>query len=173
MTGEAEHLFILVGYLYVCFGKMSLQIPSLHFNCFFFFFFCCWCWVVWVPYMFWILAPYSIQDLQDFLVVHCIGICLPMQGSWVLSLVWKDSTCRGATKPRYHNYWAPALGSASRSCWACVLQLPKPARLEPVLCNKRSHHNEEPVQCSRAAPTGCNQGEPAQSNTPARPKVNK
>ena len=38
MTGEAEHLFILVGYLYVCFGKMSLQILSLHFNCCFFFF---------------------------------------------------------------------------------------------------------------------------------------
>ena len=26
-----------------------------------------------------------------------------------------------------------------------MLQLLKPARLEPVLCNKRSHQNEKPV----------------------------
>ena len=39
-----------------------------------------------------------------------------MQGAWVWSLVWKDSTYHGATEPVDHNYWA----------------------LEPVLCNRRS-----------------------------------
>ena len=52
-------------------------------------------------------------------------------GDMVRSLVWEDPTCRGATKPMSHNYWAH------------VPQLLKSARLEPVLCNKRSHHNEK------------------------------
>jgi len=41
------------------------------------------------------------------LVVQWIKICLPMQGTRVRSLVQEDSTCRGATKPMYHNYWSP------------------------------------------------------------------
>ena len=34
-----------------------------------------------------------------------------------------------------------------------VAQLLKPTRLEAVLCNKRSHHDEEPSHRNRAAPT--------------------
>ena len=30
-----------------------------------------------------------------------------------------------------------------------MLQLLKPAHLEPVLCNKRSHCNEKPVHCNK------------------------
>ena len=51
----------------------------------------------------------------------------------VQALDWEDPTCRGASKPVCHNYWA------------CVPPLLKPTRLEPVLCNKRSHRNEKPV----------------------------
>ena len=29
-----------------------------------------------------------------------------MQGTWVRALVREDPTCRGATKPVHHNYWA-------------------------------------------------------------------
>ena len=29
-----------------------------------------------------------------------------MQGTRVWALVWEDPTCRGATKPVRHNYWA-------------------------------------------------------------------
>ena len=29
-----------------------------------------------------------------------------MQETWVRALVWDDPTCRGATKPMSHNYWA-------------------------------------------------------------------
>ena len=32
------------------------------------------------------------------LLVQCLRIWLPMQGTWVQSLVWKDSTCLGAVK---------------------------------------------------------------------------
>ena len=55
---------------------------------------------------------------QDSLVVQWLRIYLPMQGTWVQSLVWEDSTCRRATKPMYHNYWAWALEPMSGSYWA-------------------------------------------------------
>ena len=56
-----------------------------------------------------------------------------MQGTRVRALVREDPTCRGATKPVHHNYWAR------------VPQLLKPACLEPVLRNKRRHRNEKPT----------------------------
>ena len=70
---------------------------------------------------------------------------LPMQGTHVWALVQKDPTCRRATKPVCHNYWACTLEPTSHNYWAHVPQLLKPARLEPVLRNKRSHRNEKPV----------------------------
>ena len=50
-----------------------------------------------------------------------------MQWTRVQALVQADRTCRGATKPVCRNYWTHAP------------QLLKPARLEPVFRNKRSH----------------------------------
>ena len=38
------------------------------------------------------------------LVVQCLRIHLPMQGTQVRSLVREDPTCHGATKPVHHNY---------------------------------------------------------------------
>ena len=60
-----------------------------------------------------------------------------MQDTRVQALIWEDPTCRGATKPERHNYWACALEPASHNYWAHVPQLLKPTRLEPT------HHNEE------------------------------
>jgi len=37
------------------------------------------------------------------LVVQCLGVCLPMQGTWVQSLVRKEPSCHEATKPVCHN----------------------------------------------------------------------
>ena len=68
-----------------------------------------------------------------------------MQGTQVRALVREDPTCRGATKPVRHNYWACALELMSHNYWAREPQLLKPARLEPVLRHKRSHHNEKPA----------------------------
>ena len=70
------------------------------------------------------------------LVVQRLRICLPIQGTRVWSLVQEDPTCRRATKPMCHKYWA------------CMLQLLKPVHLEPMLRNKRSHHNEKPTHCN-------------------------
>ena len=38
------------------------------------------------------------------LVVHWLGVCLPMRGTRVRALVWEDPICRGATGPVSHNY---------------------------------------------------------------------
>ena len=57
------------------------------------------------------------------LVFQWLRIQLPVQGTWVQSLVREDPTCLGATKPVCHNYRAQIL--------------------EPVLQNKRSHRNEK------------------------------
>ena len=40
---------------------------------------------------------------KDFLVVQWLRIHLPTQGTEVQSVVWEDSTCHGATKPKRHN----------------------------------------------------------------------
>ena len=52
------------------------------------------------------------------LVVQWLGICLPVQGTRVRSLVWEDPTCRGATRPMSHNYWACALEPTSHNYWS-------------------------------------------------------
>ena len=58
-----------------------------------------------------------------------------MQGTQVRALVLEDPTCRGATKPMRHNYWACALEPASHNYWAHVpraraLQQEKPPEWE-------------------------------------------
>ena len=63
-----------------------------------------------------------------------------MQGTRVRALVWEDPTCRGATEPVRHNYWAHAP------------QLLKPERLELMLRNKRSHCNEKLAHRNESSP---------------------
>ena len=83
------------------------------------------------------------DNLGTSLVVQWLRICLPMQGTWVWALLQEDPTCHGATKLMHHNYWACALELTSHNYWARVPQLLKPTCLEPLLRNKRSHHNEK------------------------------
>ena len=47
------------------------------------------------------------QSWGTSLVVQCLRICLPMQGTQIWSLVLEDPTCCGATKPVCHNFWRP------------------------------------------------------------------
>ena len=63
------------------------------------------------------------------LVVQWLRICLSMQGTRVQCLLQEYPTCCGAAEPWQHNYGAHAL--------------------EPVLCNKRSHHNEKPLHSNK------------------------
>ena len=66
---------------------------------------------------------------------------LPTLGTWVRYLIWEDSTCGGATSLR------------ARTTEACVY-------LEPVLRNKRSHHNEKPTHSNKenAGPLAATRG---------------
>ena len=84
------------------------------------------------------------------LVAQWLRICLLMQGTRVRVLVWEDPTCRGATGPVSHNYWACVSG-------ACAPQQERPRqwearaprwRVAPACCNwrKPSHRNEDPTQ---------------------------
>ena len=86
--------------------------------------------------------------LGTSLVVHWLRTHLPMQGTRVRFLVQEDPTWHRATKPMHHNYWACALEPTSYNYWARVLQLLKPACLEPMLLNRRSHCSEKPTHCN-------------------------
>ena len=79
------------------------------------------------------------------LVAHWLRVRLPVRGTRVWALVREDPTCRRATRPVRHSYWACTLEPASHNCWACMPQLPRLMSLEPMLCNKRSHRNEKPA----------------------------
>ena len=57
---------------------------------------------------------FAIKNAQgDSLVVQWLRVCLPMQGTRARALVWEDPTCRGATRPVSHNYWACASGACA------------------------------------------------------------
>ena len=73
-----------------------------------------------------------------------------MQGTRLRALVQEDPTCRGATKPGRHNYWARALEPASHNYWslcatttearaprACALQQEKPLQWEARALQQR------------------------------------
>ena len=79
--------------------------------------------------------------LRASLVAQWLRICLPMQGTRVRALVWEDPTCRGATKPVSHNYWACATG-------ACAPQQEGRDSERPV------HRDEEwpPLAATRESP---------------------
>ena len=52
-------------------------------------------------------------ELRASLVAQWLGIHLPMQGTRVHAPVREDPTCRGATRPVSHNYWACASGACA------------------------------------------------------------
>ena len=63
------------------------------------------------------------------LVIQWLRIRLPMQGTRVPSLVWEDSTCRGAAKPVHHDCWAHALWSLCfTTCKVTAVEAPQLGR---------------------------------------------
>ena len=94
----------------------------------------------------------KVLAFRTSLVAKWLRIRLPMQGTRVQALVREDPTCHGATKPVRHNWWACTLELMSHNYGAHVPQLLKPTRLEPVLCNKRSHRNEKHTHCNEEWP---------------------
>ena len=67
--------------------------------------------------------------------------------------VWKDSTCRGATKPICQNYWAHTLESKNRNYWTHVSRARASQQEKPLQWLKWLQ--ARPPQC-RVAPAQCN-----------------
>ena len=63
-------------------------------------------------------ASFTEVKQEDFPGGAVVKICLPMQETRVRALVQQDPTCRGATKPVCHNYWAWALELAGHNYWS-------------------------------------------------------
>ena len=78
------------------------------------------------------LSSTIIKQYRTSLLVQWLRICLPIQGTWVPSLVWEDPTGHRTTKSVCPNYWACAL--------------------EPGLCRKRSHCKENSHTATREKP---------------------
>ena len=94
----------------------------------------------------------KISCFRTSLVAQWLRILLPMQGTWVRSLVQEDPTCCRATKPMHHNYSSCALEPASHNYCAHEPQLLKPTHIEPMLRSKRSHRNEKPMHHNEEQP---------------------
>ena len=92
---------------------------------------------------------------RTLLVVQWLGICLPMQGTWVRSLAWEDSTCPGATTEA-----APTGTQALRSPGSA-------AREAAATRSLRTTTSEwAPLTATRRKPSCSNEG-------PVQPEVNK
>ena len=94
-------------------------------------------------------CEHSNTGVGTSLVVQWLRIRLPMQRTRVRALVREDPTCRRATKPVCHRYWACALEPASHNYWAwvpraCAPQQEKPPQWEartPQLGVAPAHRN--------------------------------
>ena len=91
----------------------------------------------------WIDSLYSFKSYyRTSLLTQWLGICLPVQGSWVRFLVWEDSTCCRETKLMCHKLLKPAHSRAQalqQENWeASTLQL-KSRPHSPQLERKPMH----------------------------------
>ena len=73
--------------------------------------------------------------------------CLPMQKTWVQSLIQEDPTCCRATKPVCHNYWVCVPQPMSHKYCAYVPQL-----LKPTSPRARAQQREKSPQWEACAP---------------------
>ena len=79
------------------------------------------------------------------LMTQWVRICLPMQGTWVWSLIWEDPTCCRTTKPISHNHWACAYDPVSRNYWSpCAYSLCSGVREATAVISPRTATRESP-----------------------------
>ena len=101
-------------------------------------------------------------------MVQWLRICLPRQETQVPSLNWKISHAAGQLRPRATTI-EPVLqspGAATPEPVCCNYW--SPCALQPVLCNRRSHHKQQLMHCSyRVAPAVGNQRTPVQQPRPS------
>ena len=97
------------------------------------------------------------------LVVQWLSIHLPMQKTWVQSLIQEGPTC--CTQPTYAPQLLSPCSGAQETQLLCAI--------EPTLY-KRGHHNEKPMHHNWwAAPLAPTREKPAEKRRPAQLKINK
>ena len=110
-----------------------------------------------------------------FFAAQWIRIRLLMQGTWVWSLVWEDSTCYRATKPVRHNYWRlHALGPASCNCLS--LHAATTEAHMPRACAPREKPPQWVACALQLESSPCSpqvEKSPCSSEDPAQPKSNR
>ena len=95
------------------------------------------------------------------LLAQWLRICLPVQETWVQSLVQEDPVCHEAAEPVGHDFWACAVEPASCACWARVPLLLKPAH--PGACAPQQEKPPQWEACSLQLEKNlCNSEDPAQ-----------
>ena len=72
-------------------------------------------------------SQFKKEDGGASLVAQWLRIRLPTQGTRVRALVWEDPTCRGATRPVSHNYWACVSGACAPQREAVIVRGPRTA----------------------------------------------
>ena len=114
--------------------------------------------------------PYNITYVESkiwhrtFLLVQWGGVCLTMHTTWVQSLVHEDSTSHRIPRFMCHSYWACPLEPVRHTTEALTPPV--------VLCNKRSHHNEEPAQYTARKSSRCS-WQVEKAHTQWRPSIAK
>ena len=76
------------------------------------------------------------------LMAQWLGICLPVQGTWVWYLAQENPICHRATQPMFRNYWDCAPQQRLLQSEACTAQW----RVAPTSHNKRNprhSHNQK------------------------------
>ena len=91
------------------------------------------------------------KNMRTSLVVQLVRIHLAMQGTPVRPLVWEDPTGPEQLNPCATTTEAVLKSLASCSHWTHVLQLLRPAYLEPRLHNKRSYCSEKAAHWDKKA----------------------
>ena len=96
-----------------------------------------------------------------------------MQGTRVRALVREDPTCRGATKPVRHDYWACTLEPACRNYWSpCATTTEARAPRAHVPQQEKPPQWEACATQRRVAPARRTQRKPARSKEdPMQPKI--
>ena len=93
---------------------------------------------------------------------------LPVEETWIRSLIQEDATCHRATKPIHRNKWTWALEPSNRNCWACVAQLLKQA------CPRACAPQREACALQQSSPRVLQPEKRLSSNEdPAQPKITK
>ena len=109
-------------------------------------------------------------DSRASLVAQWYRIHLPMQETWIWSLIKEDPPCCAATKPVHHNCCACALEPGSHNYWALKLQLLKserPQQEKPPQWEARAWQLESGPSSQQLEKSPCGHKDSAQ------PKINK